>query len=144
MHIFFIICIQLLGLGGFLLASYIYRKKKGKKKMICPRKADCDTVIHSDYSKVLGIPVEVLGMLYYFFISMVYPLAFLLNLESLEFIVVVFAMSACAVLFSVYLVSVQAFVIKHWCTWCLISAAISFLILITSYCNGMFLYVWGL
>ena len=133
LHTILINAICLLGLSGFLIASYIYNKKKGKKKLICPMRSNCDTVTHSDYSKILGIPVELLGMVYYIFIGCSYSFVFILGLWSYPIGIVLLGISICAVLFSLYLVSMQAFVIKHWCTWCLFSALISLLIFVFSY-----------
>lgn len=133
MHILIINLIGLLGLVGFIIATYIYGKKKAKKKLICPRRSNCDTVIHSDYSKILGIPVEILGMAYYFFIGSIYSVVFIFDLWSSPIGFILLGISMCSVLFSIYLVSMQVFVIKQWCAWCLGSAAISLLIFVLSY-----------
>lgn len=135
MHIILINLIILLALSGLILASYIYFKKKKKKKMICPMRSNCDTVIHSDHSKIIGIPVELLGMIYYAFIGLSYVSVSLLGLWSLQVTVILVGVSGAALLFSIYLVSLQAFVIKHWCTWCLCSAGICLLIFSLSYFN---------
>ncbi|MDE2030745.1 MAG: hypothetical protein KGI58_00590 [Patescibacteria group bacterium] len=124
-NIIIIESISILGLIGFLISSYIYKKKKSKKKLICPRRSNCDTVIHSDHSKIMGIPVEVLGMTYYFIISCSYSLLLSLNIWSFSVAVVLLGATLSATLFSIYLVSIQAFVVKHWCIWCLSSAIIS-------------------
>ncbi|MCE9517927.1 hypothetical protein K8Q96_02925 [Candidatus Nomurabacteria bacterium] len=133
MQIILIILISLCGLVGFLLASYIHRKKKSKKKLICPMRSNCDTVIHSDYSKIIGIPVEILGMIYYVFISLVYGVIFILSLWSVPIAIVLLGVSMCSVFFSLYLVSLQALIIRQWCVWCMCSAGISILILFFSY-----------
>jgi uncharacterized membrane protein len=135
MHIILINLISLLGLSGLVLSSYIYFKKKKKKKMICPMRSNCDTVIHSDHSKILGIPVELLGMTYYAFIGLSYVFVSLLGLWSMPVAMILIGVSGSALLFSIYLVSLQAFVIKHWCTWCLFSAGICLTIFILSYIN---------
>lgn len=133
MQILFISLISLLGLAGFLLASYIYRKKRAKKKLICPMRSNCDTVTHSDYSRIFGMPVEILGMAYYLIISFGYGIVSILNLWTTPIPQVLIGLSGCAVLFSVYLISLQAFVIKQWCTWCLCSGLISLLIFALAY-----------
>jgi uncharacterized membrane protein len=96
-------------------------------------------VIHSDYSTLIGIPVEMLGMLYYGLVALLHTqvltrisLSQTLPEYRLEML---FGVSLCAVLFSIYLVSVQAFVIRHWCLWCLGSAFISIAIAALSYCT---------
>lgn len=133
MHILLVNIIVLLGLAGFLISFYIYKKKKTKKKLICPRRSNCETVIHSDYSKILGIPVEVLGIFYYFFISSSYVVTSIFGFWSSYVSIALVGVSMCSVLFSIYLVSIQMFVLKHWCMWCLSSAFISVLIFALSF-----------
>lgn len=111
--------------GGFLLAAFIHFKKKMSTPLVCPIGHSCDPVVHSDYSRFLGVPVEILGMGYYFLILLYYSLfsIFPASGESeLEFIFI--GVSTLAFMFSAYLTAVQAFILKEWCTWCLISAAL--------------------
>lgn len=130
--------ITILSLAGFIISSYIYKKKKAKTKLVCPMRSNCDTVIHSDYSKILGVRVEFLGMVYYFVTGVSYSLLYVTVFYSREVGIVLFGFSLSAVLFSIYLVSVQAFILKHWCAWCLSSAGISMLIAIASYLHMLY------
>ncbi len=117
-----LVCI---GFGGFMLARHIWRKKRVGQPLVCPLRTKCELVTHSTYSKIFGIPVEALGMAYYAFVvifhavavvepAIVSPLAARVSL----------GVSAAAFFFSLYLVSIQAFVLRQWCTWCLISASL--------------------
>lgn len=110
-------------LGGMLLSFYIRRKKQAHERMVCPLGSDCDAVIYSEHSKFLGVPVEILGLLYYGVIAASYAL-FLVSpafaAPSVAFSVLM--LTTAAFLFSLYLTFVQAFALKQWCTWCLISA----------------------
>jgi uncharacterized membrane protein len=133
MEIIYLSLINILSLVGFLLASYIHRKKKSKKKLICPMRSNCDTVIHSDYSQIVGIPVEALGMTYYIFTGLVYSILFLLGIWSTPIAIILIGISACSVLFSIYLVSIQAFILHHFCMWCTSSAITSILIFVFAY-----------
>ena len=128
-EVFFYIPIIFASFGGFLLAFYIHHKKSKKETMVCPLDSNCETVIYSPYARFLGIPVELLGMLYYAGIAAGYA-AFLMLPQfatPLAHFVVFFA-SATALLFSLYLTFLQAIVIKEWCTWCLGSAALTTII----------------
>src|SRR3989338_6852915 len=120
------VIIIFLGFGGFLIASYIrHHKKNVKEALVCPLKANCDSVIHSDYSRFMGMPVENLGMVYYVLIAVGYGL--LIIFPSLELPIIASGLmfaSICAFVFSIYLTLIQAFALKNWCTWCLISATI--------------------
>jgi len=114
----------LLGLTGYLLAQYIYRKKNDPDKpLVCPLKSNCDVVITSRYATIAGIPVESLGMIYYIVIAVFHTLIFAWPAFGTTFMLQLSVLiSAVALVFSVYLVCIQAFVLKQWCTWCLCSA----------------------
>jgi len=117
--------IVFLGFAGFLLAFYIRHKKKSREKMVCPMKFNCDDVIYSKYSKFLGIPLEILGLLYYGGISISYGLFVIYpNLATTTISILILVITSCAFLFSIYLTVVQAFVLKKWCSWCLFSASL--------------------
>ncbi len=111
-------------LGGFLLAAYIrYHKKSGRQRLVCPLGHDCDSVIHSEYSLFFGIPVELLGLVYYGFVAVSYGIFLILPSAATPFFVFsVLVLTTVAFLFSLYLTFIQAFVLREWCTWCLMSA----------------------
>jgi len=128
------IVITLLALAGFILAYYIRSTKKAPETLVCPLDGSCEEVITSKFSKILGVPVEVGGMLYYAIAFVAYALfAFTPDLLPSSSSSVMFAVACGAFLFSVYLTCVQAFMLKHWCTWCLCSAGISTLIFILAF-----------
>ena len=96
----------------------------------------CDTVTTSSYSKILGIPVALLGMLYYIGIlglCMYYidkKKAFTLKLLHLGTIL--------GVLLSGYFIIIQGFVLKAWCIYCLGSTTTSTILCILAamaYCK---------
>lgn len=116
------IAIIFVAFAGFLLALYLFHKKRRKSEpFICPMKANCSDVIQSDYSKFLGIPVEILGMLYYGLLAIGHGI-FIVN-TSFEWLgVILLLVSSVAFLFSLYLTAIQVFALKKFCTWCLLSA----------------------
>jgi len=119
------IIIALFAFVGFLVAGYIHATKKNAIPLVCPLEGSCDVVIHSDHSKIFGIPVELLGAAYYTLMTTVYFLFFLFP-DSLPvwFPYALLIIGALAFLFSLYLTALQAFILRHWCTWCLLSASI--------------------
>ena len=64
-----IIIVAIVG-SGFLLARYIFIKKKRKEKIVCLLDSNCDIVVHSQYSTFLGVPLEVFGMIYFALIGL--------------------------------------------------------------------------
>ena len=73
-HILLRIGISILGLCGFLVAKHIYKKKRSKNPFVCPIKFDCNAVVNSDYSRLFGISLEILAMVYYGLIFIAYLL----------------------------------------------------------------------
>lgn len=115
---------------GFILAGMIFHKKRKGEVLVCPiGKNTCDSVIHSDYSKIFGIEVAIVGMVYYglsaFFYAAAISFPWLVTpgVHFIAFLVMLFA-----IIFTGYLVVVQAAVLRQWCTWCLGSALISTLL----------------
>ncbi len=121
------------GICGFFLASYVYTKKQKQENLVCPMNGSCDEVVNSRYSKFLGIPVEVFGMIYYAFIVIAYSYISLNN-DSVGDIFKFFmtGITVGAFFFSVYLVVIQAFILRKWCTWCLFSAGFTTFIFVTA------------
>lgn len=129
MGISFYSLIVFVSLAGLLLALYIHYKKQTRQVLVCPIGSDCDAVIHSEYSRFLGIPIEILGIFYYGGLSLSYGI-FLMqpDLVSPLILFLVLGLSTLAFLFSLYLTFIQAFVLRQWCVWCLTSASFCLLI----------------
>ena len=136
-HPYFHLLLAVLGVLGFALCRYLYHCKHKKKPLICPLRMSCDFVTTSKYSKFLGIPLEILGMIYYGAVALIHTVMFFLpTLASHNETLFGLAASTCAFVFSIYLTSIQAFVLKQWCTWCLCSAALCALIFFTTYLSS--------
>ncbi len=126
------------GITGFFLAYYIYYKKAHNTRLVCPVGANCDAVVHSEYSTFLGINLEYWGMLYYGVIVISYSTLLLfpeLFPPLAQLLLITLTVGGFA--FSVYLTSIQAFVIRYWCTWCLFSASLSTLIFFCTLVGNM-------
>lgn len=121
--------------AGVILTLYIRTKKSTHQPMVCPLGADCNAVIHSEYAHFLGIPVELLGMVYYAAIAITYAVMLVASTLATPVVTLVLLLaSTAAVLFSFYLTFIQGVLIKQWCTWCLTSAGLCAVIfLITSF-----------
>ena len=120
------ILLALLGFIGFALAFYIFQKKQAARPLFCPLRSNCTTVVTSRYATFLGMPIELLGMGYYGLTVLLHSLvAAGVIVVSGHISFMFFMLSFGAFLFSLYLVSIQAFALRQWCTWCLTSAIIS-------------------
>jgi uncharacterized membrane protein len=111
-------------LAGFLIAYHIRHKKQEPKPFVCPLNFDCHAVVNSDYSKILGVPLELIGMAYYAIVALSYTVfAYWPSLAHPLYVQAVMYVSVFAFLFSLYLTYVQAVKLKQWCTYCLFSAS---------------------
>ncbi len=121
--------VALAGFAGFMLSFFIRHKKKKGEHFVCPVNFDCDAVVKGEYSKFLGLPVELIGMAYYGLVTLSY--LFFVSFPYLISDLIVFLVLGTtigALLFSFYLTFIQAFLIKEWCTWCLASAGLCVII----------------
>lgn len=125
--------ILLSALVGLCVAGYIFYAKRYKEQVACPSGGDCNAVVKSKYAQFLGIPLEYMGMTYYAILFILYA-SFILNPAFRETVLMPIAtvLTVGAFLFSIYLLFVQAFLLKKWCIWCLLSAAASTIIFILS------------
>lgn len=119
--------------GGLGVALYIYHTKKNHRDLVCPVGSDCNAVVNSRYSHFLGISVEYYGMVYYSLILIFY-VALIFMPQSIPDVLrsAIIMISGAAFLFSLYLLFVQAFILRQWCIWCLLSALLSIIIFIIS------------
>ena len=125
--------IALAAAGGLGVALYIYYTKRHHLLLVCPVGSDCNVVITSRYAKFLGVPLEYWGIFYYAVTFAAYiVLIFASHLLSELFLSGLIMLTAAAFFFSLYLLFVQAFILRQWCIWCLLSAMLSIAIFITS------------
>lgn len=115
-----------LALIGFFVALYLSLWKfQVIGQLACGPGAVCDVVQNSPHAVVLGVPVALYGVAGYlvlFAVSLVglqprwahrrAPTLWLMGLAG------------AGVAFTAYLTYLEAFVIRAWCRWCLVSAGI--------------------
>ena len=116
-----------ISLLGMLDASYISYYTLSGNLPPCHPPFLCAEVLQSPWSHLAGIPLSLLGLLFY---SSVFIVA-ILNYLQIQIAVPVFkniknllrAMTIFGFFFSLYLVTIMGFIIKGWCLYCIISAA---------------------
>lgn len=138
------VIIILAAFSGLILTVYIHQKKKHHAPMVCPMGADCGAVVNSEFSRFLGVPVELWGMVYYAALFAMYlSLVVIPQASSWGLMVVAVPLSLGAFLFSGYLTFIQAVSLKQWCTWCLTSAGLCTVIFIFTL-SGIATFMAGL
>jgi uncharacterized membrane protein len=127
------IWIPLLALIGLGISGYLSYVELGLGEAACGPVGDCNRVQSSPYSKILGIPMAFLGSAYY---------AALMGLWGVQRQVVrrssvvatrlLIAGCVLGAFFSLYLTSLELFVIHAVCMWCLGSALVTALLTVVA------------
>ncbi|MBI5621816.1 hypothetical protein HY933_03070 [Candidatus Falkowbacteria bacterium] len=109
---------------GLLLSVFIYWRTWRGRPLHGWLGHDCQTVLSSRYRHLLGIPNELLGILYYLLVIGIgvallsgMPVNFGLTLAL--WLVIVAALAA---LFALALLYIQLVVLQEWCEYCLVAA----------------------
>ena len=124
--------ILLLSILGFVNAFYLYHQHRREirtgQKMFCLIGGDCGEVVGSKYGRTLGIKNEILGMEYYILLIIYSFLAIFLPQLVISFGFWVKLTVLSVSIFSLYLLIVQTFILRKFCSWCLIAIGINLMI----------------
>lgn len=112
-----------LGVSAFLLYEYSL-----SGPVICPLGGGCDIVRASPYSQILGISLPILGIIFYL-MMVILSITRSQKLTSKVLLNLKLFISVVGVGFGIYLTFLEAFVIKAYCFWCVLSFIISIIIL---------------
>jgi len=116
----------ILSLIGFAIAFHIWYTKTRNEKLVCYIGKDCNAVIESEHSEHFGVENATWGMIYFIgifiisVISLLWPETMMLSFFLTSHLII----TGAAALVSLYLLVLQAFVVKHFCEYCLASTAI--------------------
>lgn len=113
---------------GFLDATYLTILHYKNAFPPCSVTGGCETVLTSQYSVILGVPISLLGSLFYLLL-MFFALAVLLDKRKI-FAHGLFLTAFSGLFVSAVLFFVQFFILKAFCQYCLLSEAISLVIFI--------------
>jgi uncharacterized membrane protein len=123
----FIIVLGIIALIGFGDASFLTIEHYHNLIPPCTT-LGCEAVLSSAYSTILGIPVSLLGMLYYFAMSI--GLFAYVEGKYERVLRTVLLLTVCGFLMSLWFIFLQAFVIHAYCLYCLGSATTSTILFI--------------
>lgn len=116
-------------LVGLADAVYLTIHHYTAEPVPCGEAFDCGAVLTSQYATVFGVPIAVFGAAAYFTAFSLAVLAAFGNRSAWRlFGAQVLLMS----LFTIWLIYVQIYRIEAFCQFCLISAAVTFTLLITA------------
>ena len=117
--------IAFLAFLGMVDALYLSIKRNAGP-IPCHITHGCTEVLTSKYSELAGIPISWFGLVFY---GTVFSLAIFTLFEETENpagwgVRLIFYLSGLALIVSALLVGIQAFILKEFCEYCLLSAAL--------------------
>jgi protein-disulfide isomerase/rhodanese-related sulfurtransferase len=117
-----LLALSLLGLFDSTYLLWVYTSPSSP--MIClGGGTGCDTVRASSYSHLFGVPLPAFGVLMYVTLALLILAESLVAAGLAKLIrYVATGIAGAGFLFSLYLSGIEAFVLRAWCTWCMISA----------------------
>jgi uncharacterized membrane protein len=118
------IAIGVLSVIGIAIGTYLTYTHYAGLHVLCLSSGGCETVQHSRYSKLEGVPVATLGLAGYIGILIS------LGIRGEMGRALGFALALVGFLFSMYLTYREAFTIHAYCQWCLGSATVMTLLAI--------------
>lgn len=113
--------LAVVGLGISLYLTYIYTSNG---VAICLGSGGCETVQHSPYAWIMGIPIPTLGAVAYLLVLILALLAGRGGERQETLLLGLFGTSLVGLLFSAYLTYLELFVIHAICLWCVGSAIV--------------------
>lgn len=115
---------------GFADATYLTIEHYLGRIPPCSIVAGCDTVLTSQYSSILGIPVSLLGSIFYFLVL----IGIFSYIESRKTGLMKWSLilTIPGFLFSLWFVYIQIFTLGSYCLYCLASAATSTLLFVAA------------
>jgi uncharacterized membrane protein len=108
---------------GFLDATYLTAKHFLDSPVTCTLLEGCEVVTTSQYSEIFGIPVALLGLIYYLLIFVLVNRYRETGVE--KFLIGASRFTIFGLLASVWFIFVQAVLLKAFCIYCLLSAITS-------------------
>jgi len=124
------VAIALLSLVGLADALYLTVEHVTGQSVRCTIVSGCSEVLSSSYAVVAGIPLAAVGAAAYF---SVFSLAILALFGYRIAGKLLAPLTALMVLVSLWLIYLQAFVIRAFCQFCLLSAAITIIMFVIAF-----------
>ena len=118
--------LHILPIVGFTDATYLTVEHYTGGNIACVIFQGCDVVNTSKYATVIGTPIALFGMAYYF--TLILLASIYSSTGRKEFLLTIFMLSGIGFIFSAYLTYLQLFIINAICFYCVVSAGITTII----------------
>ena len=117
--------VMALSVVGIAVAAYLANVETSGSEVVCGPVGDCNAVQESEYAKLFGIPIGVLGVLGYLAIGGLWVVSRLVKGPIADWALVLIALGALVgSAVSAYLTFLAPFVIGATCMWCITSAVV--------------------
>ena len=126
----FVIFLLVIALLGFADASYLTIEHYHNAIPPCTIVSGCEIVLTSAYSTFLGIPISLLGALYYLAI-LIGAFAYIEGKHE-RFLRVALVLTTAGMVMSLWFLFLQAFILHSYCLDCLGSALTSTILFVTA------------
>jgi uncharacterized membrane protein len=115
----------LMSLVGLFVSAYLYLYKIGRIGSLACGSGSCETVQASPWSRIAGVEVALVGVIGYAGLLLVALMAVQPVLAARRWPpILLLVLASIGLLFTIYLTSLELFVIHAICRWCVGSAAI--------------------
>lgn len=111
------------GFAGFIDSSYLSVLHYKNTIPPCSLLGECETVLTSRYAVVWGVPTALFGALYYLAVVILSVLYF--DTKKIKYIFAAMSVVTIGFIFTLWLLFLQAFIIKAFCEYCLLSAGVT-------------------
>ena len=118
-----IVILFLVALIGFADSSYLTLEHYQGRIPPCTTTANCDLVLTSSYSSIAGLPVALLGSIYYLLILI--GLFAYFESRNINILKSTLLFTVAGLLASMVFVFIQVFLLRSYCQYCLLSALTS-------------------
>jgi len=117
------------GFVGFIDSSYLSVLHYKNVIPPCSILGQCETVLTSRYAVVWGVPTALFGAFYYLVVVILSVLYF--DTKQAKYLIAAMGAITLGFLFTLWFLYLQAFVIKAFCEYCLLSAGVTTTLFVT-------------
>ena len=110
--------------SGMVDAFYLSLKRNSGASIPCHITRGCNDVLTSRYSAVAGIPISWFGLAFYLAVFSLAIFKYFETGQNGPLLKWIYVLSGIALVISGLLVGIQAFILKAFCEYCLLSAAL--------------------
>jgi len=111
------------GFIGFIDSAYLSVLHYKNVIPPCSILRECETVLTSQYATIFGVPNALLGVFYYLVVVVLSVLYF--DTKQVKYLITAMGAIILGFIFTLWFLYLQAFVIKAFCEYCLLSAGVT-------------------